>query len=160
MATIAWNSLSSADDWEGALGTLSQAAATAKTGATADRQAVEGELTNFWSIPCPFTKKIDRARQLYNELALIDLGKLIDEATAPLPAAAPLLAANPPPRPLAPPEAKLARDVLRALGALREQQRQHLAAHLAMSQQISMLQAAVQALLPAPPPRRRKRPAK
>lgn len=160
MAIIAWNSLSSAADWEGALDTLTQDAATAKAGTPADRQAVEGELTNFWTIPCPFTKKIDRARQLYNELVLIDLGKLIDETTLAPPAPALRLAAAAAPRSLGPPEANLVREVLRALEALREQHRQQLAAHLATAQQISALQTAIQALLPAPQPRRSKRPAK
>ncbi|NML66817.1 hypothetical protein HHL22_16550 [Hymenobacter sp. RP-2-7] len=159
MAAIDWNSLSSATDWEEALGTLTQDAAAAKAGTPADRQAVESELTNFWVIPCPFTKKTDRARQLYNELVLIDLSRLIDQATLPPPTTARLAAATSP-RPLGLPETKLAHQALQALNGLREQHRQQLAAHLAMAWQISALQAAVQALLPAPRPMRGKRPAK
>lgn len=152
MPTIDWNSLSSPDDWEAALATLQQAAAAAKAGPRADRQAVEGELANFWTIPCPFVKKIDRARASYNELALLDLDQLISAvAFAPSTAAR----ATQPPRALAPTEAKLAQTILQALAALRKQHRQSLAAHLAMAQQIGALEAAVQQLLPQVRPRRK-----
>ena len=145
MPAIDWNSLSSPDDWEAALATLQQAAAAAKAGPRADRQAVEGELANFWTIPCPFTKKIDRARTIYNGLALLDLDQLIN-ATAFAPIAE--LRAALPARAPTPSEAKLAQTIRQALAALRKQHRQSLAAHLAMAQQIGALEAAVQQLLP------------
>ncbi|MGI4887195.1 MAG: hypothetical protein ACRYFR_19745 [Janthinobacterium lividum] len=141
---IDWNSLASPEDWGGALAALQAAATAAKASTTADRQAVENELANFWTVPCPFTKKIEQARKLYNELVLIDLGQIIERAAV----AGPPRPATAPARALAPPEEKLGREVLQALTALHEQHRQHLATHLAMAQQINELRTMCQQLLP------------
>lgn len=86
MAAINWDALASPADWENALLALEQAAARA--GTRADRAAVESQLENFWLIPCPFTTKTERARALYNELALLDLGQLTSRAVPPPAAAA------------------------------------------------------------------------
>lgn len=155
MPAIDWISLASPADWEAALVTLQQAATQAKAGTTADRQAVEHELANFWLVPCPFTKKIERARSLYNELVLLDLGQLINRAGSPplRPAAVP-----PPARTLGPHDTQLSQRLHQALATLQAQHREHLAAQVALGQQLSELQALLQQLLPPPPARRRRKP--
>lgn len=148
---INWAELKGPTAWNNALKTLQQAGNQATTGTLADRQAVEQELTNFWTIPCPYTRTIEQAKSLFNQLVLIDLKPLIVQP----PQVQPEALTTPPRRALAPHEAAAGQQIMQSLATLHAQHQQQLANQLQLSQQLAALQLAIQQML-SPGPKGKK----